>query len=342
MSESVENNIKFKSVFAKYLYAYYEERVSLGYTSKDRLMYLAVFDRYFYDISYDSIIVTKSVYEEMMNYLSSVECKDIAKYSNMFSHFLQYMARLGNPNYIPPIIPIKNQSNFIPYIFTQEEILRIFKAADKYKLKRSNGNCCLIAIPAIIRTLYSTAIRLGEALSLLNEDIDFERHTLRIKHTKNRCQRIAPINESLEQVLRQYIYYRNKLGVIGINNNTSPFFVNASGNRIDNQCVHYYFVQILYKAEIPYKGNHEGPRIHDLRHTACVHAMEKMVKDGKDIYCTLPYLAAYMGHKSLHSTEGYLRLTLAMHPEIIKASDTITNIINPSVYDDVIFDNYDE
>jgi integrase len=34
----------------------------------------------------------------------------------------------------------------------------------------------MFAIPALCRLLYSTGIRIGEALAIKNEDIDFENH----------------------------------------------------------------------------------------------------------------------------------------------------------------------
>jgi integrase len=34
----------------------------------------------------------------------------------------------------------------------------------------------MMAIPVLLRTLYSTAIRISEAINLHNKDIDFKRH----------------------------------------------------------------------------------------------------------------------------------------------------------------------
>ncbi|GAC1601890.1 MAG: hypothetical protein NVS3B21_29740 [Acidimicrobiales bacterium] len=49
-----------------------------------------------------------------------------------------------------------------------------------------------------------------------------------------------------------------------------------------------------------------------------VHALEKMVDDGTDIYVALPLLATYMGHADIQSTEYYLRFT----------TDTLLRIID--------------
>ena len=50
------------------------------------------------------------------------------------------------------------------------------------------------------------------------------------------------------------------------------------------------------------------PRIHDLRHTFCVRALEQMQEKGFDLYTSLPLLSTYLGHRHLTDTEYYLRL----------------------------------
>ena len=196
-------------------------------------------------------------------------------------------------------------------------------------------------MPALLRMLYSTAMRIGEALALVNEDVDFEHHTILIKNSKNKSQRIAPINNTLETVLKQYVAYRNRIPVNGINNPKSPFFVNLLGKPCLQHTVFNRFVEILQKANIPYKGNKHGPRIHDLRHTACIHAMEKMISDGKDIYCTMPYIAAFMGHKNLDSTNYYLRLTKQMYPKLLTASESVSQMYN-TILSNIEFEEYEE
>ena len=59
---------------------------------------------------------------------------------------------------------------------------------------------------------------------------------------------------------------------------------------------------------IPKRKDARGPRIHDLRHTFCVHTLEQMDKRGFDLYASAPLLCAYLGHKTISETEYYLRL----------------------------------
>lgn len=37
-----------------------------------------------------------------------------------------------------------------------------------------------------------------------------------------------------------------------------------------------------------------------------------------DLYCALPILSMYLGHENISATEKYLRMTAAVHPEILE------------------------
>ncbi|WP_213050285.1 site-specific integrase [Serpentinicella alkaliphila] len=67
-----------------------------------------------------------------------------------------------------------------------------------------------------------------------------------------------------------------------------------------------------------------------------VHALEKMVDEGNDIYCSLPILSTYLGHRGLESTEKYLRLTIEAHASII---DTMTEYYNNAYPEVVDYEN---
>ena len=75
-----------------------------------------------------------------------------------------------------------------------------------------------------------------------------------------------------------------------------------------------------------------GPRVHDIRHTYAVHALEKMINDGQDVYCALPILSAYMGHRGIESTEKYLRLTEEAYVSVIDKAAPFYADVFPEVH----------
>ena len=77
----------------------------------------------------------------------------------------------------------------------------------------------------------------------------------------------------------------------------------------------------LEDAGVPLRADGSRPRIHDLRHSFCVHALEKIAQGGRDIRAALPLLSTYLGHKSLTETEYYLRLTEEAYREVASAAE---------------------
>jgi integrase len=59
-----------------------------------------------------------------------------------------------------------------------------------------------------------------------------------------------------------------------------------------------------------------GPRIHDLRHTFAVHRLLAWYRDGQDVNARLPWLATYLGHVGIQSTQVYLRATAELLEQV--------------------------
>lgn len=95
-----------------------------------------------------------------------------------------------------------------------------------------------------------------------------------------------------------------------------------------------FFHKLLKICNIPYIGNRQGPRIHDLRHTFAVHSLVQMGHNGMDLYTGLPILSACLGHRSLSSTEKYVRLTCMMYPEFEKQCSPINAFVYPKITTD--------
>ena len=250
------------------------------------------------------------------------------KYS-VISQFAKYMNHIGCPCHVPRM-PKRNFDDFIPYVFTDKQIQDIFQAGDSIIMSQRNMDSKLFAIPALLRLLYSTGLRVSEAVSLRNDDFDFERSRIIIKKTKNQQQRLIPINISIGNVLRQYMGARNRLPLQNINDPDSFFFISPSGHPLNTGNVYFWFKKVLKKCGIPHFGKNRGPRVHDLRHSCAIHSLREQVKAGADIYCILPVLSVFLGHRTLIGTERYVRLTQEMFPDIIKMEQSVSSFVFPS------------
>jgi len=250
------------------------------------------------------------------------------------------LCSLGIECYIPRTPKQGRQNDYIPYIFTHDEIQTIFSTCDKMRAIKNYDISPLFVMPALCRLLYSTGIRIGEALAIKNEDVDFGNRVIYINKSKNGQQRLAVINDSLLLVLKQYKDFRKQIPFTDICLPERHFFITQLGKPCFYGNINMWFHRVLYFSGIPKQACPNSPRIHDLRHTAAVHAMEKLVSNGTDIYCALPLISAFLGHKNVSSTETYVRLTCEMFPDLINMEGVISYVF-PQVQYAKIEDIYD-
>jgi integrase len=154
---------------------------------------------------------------------------------------------------------------------------------------------------------------------------------IHIRKTKNGCERIVPINDDLRAVLQQYVSYRDRMPLKNIAAPGNHFFIKPDGSPCIPRGIYRWFRKLLRKCGIPFIGNHQGPRLHDLRHTMAVHSMEQMARKGMDLYAFLPVLSTCLGHKSLSATEQYVRLTREMYPELTEQCSAVAAFVYPKM-----------
>ncbi len=233
--------------------------------------------------------------------------------------FGTFLARRGQEAYICPV-SARPRNAYQPYIFTIEELRPLFRASDSRAAHplstRSRTD------PLLFRLVYGCGLRISEALNLQVHDVDVDAGTLTIRQAKNGKDRRIPIAPGLVSRCRQY-----QVMMYGSGGSTTYFFPNRTGGRLNHTTVYREFCTFLWQAGIPHSGH--GPRIHDLRHSYCVHCLWQWVQNGKDLLNALPYLSAYLGHADFRGTEYYLRLTAEVYPDLVAQLEAALGSIIP-------------
>ena len=235
-----------------------------------------------------------------------------------FRQFSKFLKNEGYENiYIHYDTVVKMPRDYIPYVFSNEEMRKIFNIVDK--MTCANNTNKAIFFQTFIRLLYATGIRLGEALNLKLEDVDLKNNVLIINGGKGNVSRLVPFKDSLAIVLRKYHDNCYKT------DDTYFFESPRKGKRCGHSISDTFRRRILSEAGIDRHkySNSRGACIHSLRHTFACDSLNQMIKEGKDPYCALPYLSVYLGHTSIVNTEIYLRLTLERYEEITEAGHYI-------------------
>lgn len=210
-----------------------------------------------------------------------------------------------------PEIPRMRSENYVPYIFTECEIAQFFHACDT--LPPYAGSRRHDIVPVLFRLLYACGLRASEAAGLKISDVDLDRGVLTIQEPKNRKDRYVPMSKTLTESMRRFHILAHDLDMQG----EDFFFQGKYNDHVTRHCIYKWFRICLDSTGISHRGLGLGPREHDLRHSFCVHALKFMCAQGMDVYCALPVLSAYVGHKSVYATQQYLRLTAEMYPKLL-------------------------
>ena len=174
-------------------------------------------------------------------------------------------------------IPRPRKENTLPKILSKEDVVKLIEHAPTYKYQ------------VFLTFMYTTGLRMSEALNLRMQDIDSDRLQIRIEKGKGSKDRYILIPKRLVALLRSYYkVYRPK-----------EYLFNGlkAGKRYSAKGAQWSIKRARELAKIQ-----KSASLHTLRHCYATHHIES----GTD----LVYLQEQMGHKHLKTTARYVQLCM--------------------------------
>jgi integrase len=191
----------------------------------------------------------------------------------------------------------------VPHIYSRDEINGLVLAATRLC---SPDSLLPRTYAALISLLAATGLRISEALHLLVTDIT--PNGLLIRKTKFQKTRLVPLHATAVTGLGHYLIHRQEAKRGG-----DHVFVSDEGQPLVYWRVHSVFRTLLKSAGIKPSGG-RWPRIHELRHTLAVRALESSPTGRQRIGQHMLALATYLGHVNINATYWYLETT----PELLR------------------------
>lgn len=200
-----------------------------------------------------------------------------------------------------------------PHIFTEDEIVRVLRAAAALS-PVSTSPLYAEGMRLAVVLLYTAGLRRGELVRLVLSDYDPNARTLLIRSSKFHKSRVVALSKDAVRELARFLAVRRPLS----HGPDSPLLVTwrRSGVRPYSDGGLGMALRRLFRSAGVRTARHRIPRVHDLRHTYAVHALLRWYRQGVDVQAKLPTLATAMGHVSVTSTAYYL----AMLPPIAEAA----------------------
>jgi integrase/recombinase XerD len=222
----------------------------------------------------------------------------------MVRRFAQFCHANDPRHGVPPpdLLPYQYQ-RVSPYLYSDEQILRLIKAA--HQLPSAVG-----LRPHTFATLFglyvATGLRATEALHLHRDDVDLKKGVLTVRESKFGKSRYVPVHASTRRALQRYATLRDRL----VPHPTSPrFFLSDRGTRVTYDALRWTFVKVSHQIGLRAPGDSHGPRLHGFRHRLAIQTLLKWYRRGVDVERHLPRLATYLGHAHITDTQWYLTAT---------------------------------
>ncbi len=186
-----------------------------------------------------------------------------------------------------------------PYIFSDAEIARLIATAAKLPPVGSLR-------PRTFSTLFGlmavTGLRRKEAIELRLSD--FTGDGLHIRQTKFRKSRFVPLHSSAIAQVVGYLEARRLVSA-----ETDHLFVSLRGRQLVGHTALRTFHKVCEEAGIGRTPTGALPRLHDLRHSFTVRALQRCLVSRDQVNRHMLALTTYLGHARVESTYWYLEST---------------------------------
>ena len=214
--------------------------------------------------------------------------------------FARYLHTLDPATEVPPaeLLSAPGYQPTPPYRYSDADIAALLAAA-----RRLIPPLRAATFETLLGLLAVTGLRIGEAMRLDRDDINWGEGLLIVRSSKFGRSREVVCHNTTVEALRCYSARRDQLCP---RPTSESFFVSTSGRRLIHHTVYATFNKLVVEAGLDPGPSGRRPRVHDLRHSFAVGTLVRWYRDGGDVQARLPLLSTYLGHIRPSSTFWYL------------------------------------
>ena len=301
------HRIGFRSGLAESLRGYLRMRRALGRDYRGEEATLRRWDAFLRRRYGSACEVTPPMFQLWVQTMTALTATVRRNRMRVVRNFLLFHARRHPRTYIPDLKAFPRPSHpRPPRLVTPAEVGRLLATAGALPASHRNPLRAPTVRLALV-LLFCCGLRRGELLRLRVRDFDGREDVLRIEGTKFHKSRLVPLPRSVADEVRRYLALRRRpLGP------DAPLLSSNPGSEHETAyCAHglagNWQLLCLSAGVLDERGR--PPRLHDLRHSFAVAALDRWYRQGADVQSKLPHLATYLGHVSIASTHYYLRLS---------------------------------
>jgi integrase/recombinase XerD len=223
----------------------------------------------------------------------------VARRYRVLRGFARWLQAFDPATQVPPegLLPGANYRP-TPYLYSDADIAALMAAA-----RTLSPELRCATFETLIGLLAATGLRIGEAMRLDRDDVDWDAGVLYVRDSKFGKSREVLVHASTIDALRAYSQRRDQLCA---HPSAPSLFISTRGTRLLHTAIYPAFRQLLGQAGIEKRSPGCRPRVHGLRHSFAVSTLLRWYRDGGDVEARIPLLSTYMGHIDPAATYWYL------------------------------------
>jgi integrase len=214
--------------------------------------------------------------------------------------FARYLLALDPATEVPPaeLLGAPGYQPAPPCLYSDADVDALLRVAS-----RLSPPLWAATFETLLGLLAVTGLRIGEAMRLDRDDVEWVEGLLVVRSSKFGRSREVVCHHTTMDALRSYSAKRDRLCRHPA---SASFFVSKRGHRLTHHSVYATFHQLVDEAGLELGPQGRRRRVHDLRHAFAVGTLLRWYRDGDDVQARLPLLSTYLGHIQPSSTFWYL------------------------------------
>ena len=235
----------FRSPLAFRLQCFLEVRNKAGRRGLDGRKILMYLDRFLCGELKPGGTITSEIAERWIKSLDSLSTGTRINRISVLRQFCLYLSNFDPRTCVVHRSFLPRRTRPAPHIYTRTEVRQIIAAARRIDPR---GSLRPVVIATLVGLLYTTGLRIGEALKLTLADVDVKKSVLLIRETKFEKSRNVPLSASAAAQLQVYLSQRRKAGMSA--SADSPLFANGRGKHYGHVWFTTIFLEIIRKLGI--------------------------------------------------------------------------------------------
>ena len=315
----------FTSCFSEDIQGLMEQKKQSGYIYDSAKYNLIQFDQFCIKTDIHTTIITKELSDLWQSYHVNESKSRRASRMSVLRQLSRYMNEQGKECYVPSKFSAKSYR--LPYVMNNSEIREFFMVIDHYvpKINATQFHILAEEYRVLFRFIYCCGLRVSEARMLKIKNIDFEKNTAIILHSKGDKDRLIYIAEDVCDMCRDMIHVlQNKYHFY------SEYLFPSSDPNIPLQVASINKKFQEFWKETSGASDSRYPTVHSLRYSFVVARMNLWMEHGENLTAMMPYLSKYLGHESVENTYYYYHQIESAF-KIVRQKDLLSDSIIPEV-----------